>query len=315
MNDARVTPGASAAAGSASAPGSPSTSLQRILRARGHSFAWGPGTVPLLMAIVNATPDSFSDGGLHADAASAIDFGERCIADGAAIVDIGGESTRPGAQRVDAAEQIARTCPVVEALARRAPVSIDTTRAAVAQSALAAGACMVNDVSAATDDPAIIDAACSAGAALVLMHRLHAPAEDRVSTEADPRRRYGDVVRDVRDWLGARIEAAVRAGLPRDCIAVDPGLGFGKDVAQNMELLVRVGEFASLGVPVLVGASRKSFLGAVAGEPDAARRDAASIVAALEAASNGAAILRVHDVHGHRVALAAWAAVRAAKSR
>jgi dihydropteroate synthase len=315
MNDARVTPGASAAAGSASAPGSPSASLQRILRARGHSFAWGPGTVPLLMAIVNATPDSFSDGGLHADAASAIDFGERCIADGAAIVDIGGESTRPGAQRVDAAEQIARTCPVVEALARRAPVSIDTTRAAVAQSALAAGACMVNDVSAATDDPAIIDTACSAGAALVLMHRLHAPAEDRVSTEADPRRRYGDVVRDVRDWLGARIEAAARAGLPRECIAVDPGLGFGKDVAQNMELLVRVGEFASLGVPVLVGASRKSFLGAVAGEPDAARRDAASIVAALEAASNGAAILRVHDVHGHRVALAAWAAVQAAKSR
>jgi dihydropteroate synthase len=315
MNDARVTPGASAAAGSSSAPGSPSTSLPRILRARGHSFAWGPGTVPLLMAIVNATPDSFSDGGLHADAASAIDFGERCIADGAAIVDIGGESTRPGAQRVDAAEQIARTCPVVEALARRAPVSIDTTRAVVAQSALAAGACMVNDVSAATDDPAIIDTACSAGAALVLMHRLHAPAEDRVSTEADPRRRYGDVVRDVRDWLGARIEAAARAGLPRECIAVDPGLGFGKDVAQNMELLVRVGEFASLGVPVLVGASRKSFLGAVAGEPDAARRDAASIVAALEAASNGAAILRVHDVHGHRVALAAWVAVRAAKAR
>jgi dihydropteroate synthase len=267
------------------------------------------------MVIVNATPDSFSDGGLHADATSAIAFGDRCIADGAAIVDVGGESTRPGAQRVDAAEQIARTCPVVEALARRVPVSIDTTRAAVAQAALAAGACMVNDVSAATDDPAIIDTACSAGAALVLMHRLHAPAEDRVSTEADPRRRYGDVVRDVRDWLGARIEAAARAGLPRECIAVDPGLGFGKDVAQNMELLVRVGEFASLGVPVLVGASRKSFLGAVAGEPDAARRDAASIVAALEAASNGAAILRVHDVHGHRVALAAWAAVQAAKSR
>lgn len=289
-------------------------SLPRILRARGHSFAWGPGTAPLLMAIVNATPDSFSDGGLHADAASAIAFGERCIADGAAIVDVGGESTRPGAQRVDAAEQIARTCPVVEALARRAPVSIDTTRAAVAQAALAAGACMVNDVSAATEDPAIIEAACNAGAAMVLMHRLHAPGEDRVSTDADPRRRYGDVVRDVRDWLGARVDAAVRAGLPRECIAVDPGLGFGKDVEQNMELLVRVGEFASLGVPVLVGASRKSFLGAVAGEPDAARRDPASIVVALEAASNGAAILRVHDVHGHRVALAAWAGVRAAKS-
>jgi len=266
------------------------------------------------MAIVNATPDSFSDGGLHADATSAIAFGDRCIADGAAIVDVGGESTRPGAQRVDAAEQIARTCPVVEALARRVPVSIDTTRAAVAQAALAAGACMVNDVSAASEDPAIIEAACSVGAAMVLMHRLHAPGEDRVSTEADPRRRYGDVVRDVRDWLGARIDATVRAGLARECIAVDPGLGFGKDVAQNMELLVRLGEFASLGVPVLVGASRKSFLGAVGGEPDAARRDPASIVAALEAASNGAAILRVHDVHGHRVALAAWTALRAARN-
>jgi len=139
---------------------------------------------------------------------------------------------------------------------------------------------MVNDVSAATEDPAIVEAACSAGAALVLMHRLHAPGDDRVSTEADPRRRYGDVVRDVRDWLGVRVDAALRAGLPRECIAVDPGLGFGKDVAQNMELLVRLGEFVALGVPVLVGASRKSFLGAVAGEPNAARRDAASVVAA-----------------------------------
>ena len=310
MTDARATPGSSGVPGSSAAPGSAATPSPRVLRTRGHAFAWGPGTVPLLMAIVNATPDSFSDGGQHSDEASAIAFGERCVADGAAIVDVGGESTRPGAQRVDAHEQIARTRPVVEALARRAPVSIDTTRAAVAQAALAAGACMVNDVSAATEDPAIVEAACSAGAALVLMHRLHAPGEDRISTEADPRRRYGDVVRDVRDWLGARIDAAVRAGLPRDCIAVDPGLGFGKDVAQNMELLVRLGEFATLGVPVLVGASRKSFLGAVAGEPDAARRDAASVVAAIEAAANGAAILRVHDVHGHRTALAAWMALR-----
>ena len=139
--------------------GSPSAPSSRVLRARCHAFAWGPGTVPLLMAIVNATPDSFSDGGQHSDAASAIAFGERCIADGAAIVDVGGESTRPGAQRVDSHEQIARTRPVVEALARRAPVSIDTTRADVAQSALAAGACMVNDVSAATEDPAIVEAA------------------------------------------------------------------------------------------------------------------------------------------------------------
>jgi dihydropteroate synthase len=276
------------------------------LHAGARTFAWGAGGRPHLMAIVNATPDSFSDGGLHADPAGAIAFAESCAADGAAILDVGGESTRPGASRVCAAEQRARTEPVVRALAARHAVSIDTTRAEVASAALAAGACMVNDVSGATEDPAMLDAVAASGAAIVLMHRRFAPDEDRWSTERDERRPGGDVVREVRDWLGGRVDAAVRAGIARDRIAVDPGFGFGKDVAQNAAMLRSFGEFASLGVPVLAGLSRKSFLGALAGQPDPVARDAASIGAALAAAARGAAILRVHAVRAHADALAGW---------
>jgi dihydropteroate synthase len=193
--------------------------------------------------------------------------------------------------------------PVVRALAARHAVSIDTTRAEVAAAAIAAGACIVNDVSAAAEDPAIVEAAAAGGAALVLMHRRFAPGEDRWSTEHDPRRPAGDVVAEVRDWLAARVDAVVRAGMPRDRVAIDPGLGFGKSVAENMELLERVGELAALGLPVLVGASRKSFLGALAGEPDPSMRDRASVHAALVAARGGAAILRVHAVEAHARAL------------
>ena len=270
-----------------------------ILRAGTRSFAWGGGAAPHLMAILNVTPDSFSDGGLFADHAAAIAHGERCVAEGAAIIDVGGESTRPGAARVPAAEQLARTVPVVRALAARHAVSIDTTRAEVAAAAIAAGACIVNDVSAAAEDPAIVDAAAAGGAALVLMHRRFTPGEDRWSTEHDPRRPAGDVVAEVRDWLAARVDAVVRAGMPRDRVAIDPGLGFGKSVAENVALLERVGELAALGLPVLVGASRKSFLGALAGQPDPARRDATSVDAALVAVRQGAAILRVHAVGAH----------------
>ena len=281
-----------------------------VLVARSHRFAWGSGTAPVLMAVLNTTPDSFSDGGIHSSCDAAITHGKRCIHEGAGIVDVGGESTRPGAARVDIAEQIARTQPVIAALAPLGPISIDTTRAEVARAALAAGACIVNDVSAALDDPEIVDVACSAGAAIILMHRLASPDSDRWSTEYDARRTYGDVVHDVRDWLGARVAAVVKAGIPRDRIAIDPGLGFGKDVEQNLALIARLQEFAELGVPVLVGASRKSFLGAITAEPDAAKRDAASVSAALVAASNGAAILRVHAVRDHAHALAAWSALR-----
>jgi len=284
--------------------------MSGMLHAGGHRLAWGAGAPPILMAVVNVTPDSFSDGGLHASVPGAVAHAERCLGEGATVLDIGGESTRPGAERVPADVQVARTQPVVAALAARAAVSVDTTRAAVASAAIASGACIVNDVSAALEDPGIVDAACAGGAAMVLMHRLHAPGEDRWSTEPDARRVYGDVVRDVRDWLGARADAVERAGLPRDRIVVDPGLGFGKDVRQNAELLARLGEFSTLGLPVLVGASRKSFLGAIAGQPDPARRDPASVAAALVAASGGAAILRVHDVAMHRDALAVWRATQ-----
>lgn len=270
-----------------------------VLRARERSFAWGGRSAPHLMAIVNATPDSFSDGGLHLDAAAAAAHGERCAADGAAILDVGGESTRPGAGRVPEPEQIARTEPVVRALAARHAVSIDTTRAAVARAALAAGACMVNDVSGGTEDPGIVEAAAEHGAALVLMHRRFAPGDDRWSHEHDPRRATVDVVSEVRDWLAGRVDDAVRRGLARDRVAIDPGIGFGKDVAQNVELIERLRELTALGVAVLVGASRKSFLGALTDQPDPARRDAASVVAAQAAAARGAAILRVHDVRAH----------------
>ena len=281
-----------------------------VLVARSHRFAWGSGTAPVLMAVLNTTPDSFSDGGVHSSCDAAIAHGKRCIHEGAGIVDVGGESTRPGAARVDIAEQIARTQPVIVALAPLGPISIDTTRAEVARAALAAGACIVNDVSAALDDPEIVDVACAAGAAIILMHRLASPDSDRWSTEYDARRTYTDVVHDVRDWLGARVAAVLKAGMPQDRIAIDPGIGFGKDVQQNLALIARLQEFAELGVPVLVGASRKSFLGAITAEPDPAQRDAASVSAALVAASNGAAILRVHAVRDHAHALAAWSALR-----
>ena len=287
-----------------------STAGGGVLVARSHRFAWGSETAPVLMAVLNTTPDSFSDGGVHASLDAAVSHGQRCIHDGAGILDVGGESTRPGAARVDIAEQIARTQPVIAALATLGPVSIDTTRAEVARAALAAGACIVNDVSAALDDPEIVDVACAAGAAIILMHRLASPDSDRWSTEYDARRTYTDVVHDVRDWLGARVAAVLKAGMPRDRIAIDPGLGFGKDVQQNLALIARLQEFAELGVPVLVGASRKSFLGAITAEPDPAQRDAASVGAALVAASNGAAILRVHAVRDHAHALAAWSALR-----
>lgn len=273
----------------------------------GESFRWPQGGPPQLMAILNVTPDSFSDGGALACDAAAVSFGRACLRDGAAILDVGGESTRPGAEPVADAEQVRRTRDVVRTLAGEAAVSIDTRSAAVARAALEAGACIVNDVSACLDDPAMASTVAAHGAHLVLMHRMVRPAEDRWSTEPDARRPAGDVVRAVVDWLGARVEAAVREGVARDRIAVDPGLGFGKDVQQNLELLARIGEVGSLGLPVVVGASRKSFLGAVAGIPDPRDRDAVSAIAAAFAAVQGTAVLRVHDVARHRRAIdAAW---------
>lgn len=263
------------------------------------------------MGIVNATPDSFSDGGVHDSAAAAAAHGATCIAQGAAMIDVGGESTRPGAERVPADVQIARTVPVIEQLREAgATVSIDTTLASVARAALAAGAHAVNDVSAGAEDPAMFDTVARAGCGLVLMHRLVAPAEDRYSDRYDTPPQYADVAAEVRDWLAARAALAERAGVARACIALDPGLGFGKSVAQNFELVARLPTLAALKYPIVVGASRKSFIAAVTGGQPPHERVAGSVGVAIAAALGGATILRVHDVAAHRQALLAWAACR-----
>jgi len=221
------------------------------------------------------------------------------------VIDVGGESTRPGAGRVEAVEQIRRVVPVIARLRLRSNVaiSIDTTSAEVAEAAFGAGADLVNDVSSGTEDPAMFPLVARQGAGIVLMHRLVAPGGDRYSDRYDVEPSYGDVVRDVASFLLARVEAATAAGIARESIALDPGLGFGKSVAQNYELLARTSELAALGHPVVVGASRKSFLGAVSGRSDPEQRIIGSVVAAVAAFGGGARIVRAHDVGAHREAL------------
>jgi dihydropteroate synthase len=265
------------------------------------------------MGVLNVTPDSFSDGGRHRDVHEAVAAGHAMFEAGADIVDVGAESTRPGAVRVPARQQLDRAAPVIERLSAAGPVSIDTTLAEVAAGAIAAGACIVNDVSACTEDPGMAALAAGREAGLVMMHRLVPPDRDRWSTERDPRRdAYGDVVAAVRDWLSARVEAAVACGVAREAIAVDPGFGFGKDVAQNLVLLARIAEFRAMGLPVAAGVSRKSFIGAVTGCDDPVARDPASALAAAIAVAAGASIVRAHDVRSHRAAIdLAAAAARA----
>ncbi|HVJ75555.1 MAG TPA: dihydropteroate synthase [Casimicrobiaceae bacterium] len=242
-----------------------------------------------VMGILNVTPDSFSDGGRFEDVARALDHARAMLADGADIVDVGGESTRPGAAAVDEATEIARVLPVVEALAREgALVSVDTMKPAVMRAALAAGAAMVNDVRA-LQAPGALEAVAASGAAVCLMHMRGTPASMQQAPE------YGDVVAEVRDFLGARAQACEDAGIARERIVVDPGFGFGKTRAHNLELLDRLGEFATLGYPVLAGWSRKSTLGAITGRGEEERL-AASVAAAVLAVERGASIVRVHDV-------------------
>jgi len=241
------------------------------------------------MGILNVTPDSFSDGGRFEDVARALDHARAMLADGADIVDVGGESTRPGAAAVDEATEIARVLPVVEALAREgALVSVDTMKPAVMRAALAAGAAMVNDVRA-LQAPGALEAVAASGAAVCLMHMRGTPASMQQAPE------YGDVVAEVRDFLAARAQACEDAGIARERIVVDPGFGFGKTRAHNLELLDRLGELATLGYPVLAGWSRKSTLGAITGRGEEERL-AASVAAAVLAVERGASIVRVHDV-------------------
>jgi dihydropteroate synthase len=244
---------------------------------------------PKLMGVVNVTPDSFSDGGLYLDAEAAIGHGEELVRDGAKILDVGGESTRPGAEAVSAGEELARVEPVVAGLAQAATVSIDTSKAAVAEAALDAGAAIVNDVTALRGDPEIGALCADRGAGLVLMHMLGTPR----TMQDDPR--YDDVVEDVRAFLAERLEAALLAGVPEERIWLDPGIGFGKSLDHNLELLRRLGELRELGRPLVVGASRKSFIGKIDGSP-VAERIGGSVASSILAAAAGADVLRVHDV-------------------
>lgn len=257
---------------------------------------------PLIMGIVNVTPDSFSDGGRFFDDARAVEHGLALVAEGADLLDIGGESTRPGAAPVSEAEELDRVLPVVEGLIHAGvPLSVDTQKPAVMRAALAAGADMINDVNALLA-PGALEAVAASNAAVCLMHKQGEPRTMQINPS------YEDVVGEVRAFLAARIAAARAAGIAQDRIVIDPGFGFGKNLQHNLELLRHLGDLASLGVTVLAGLSRKSMLGSITGAPVEARLHA-SVAAALLAALKGARILRVHDVRPTREALAVAAAV------
>jgi dihydropteroate synthase len=257
---------------------------------------------PGLMGVLNVTPDSFSDGGRHADVESALARAAEMARD-VVIVDVGGESTRPGAREVPEAEERARVLPVIEQLS--GAVSIDTRKAGVARAALAAGAGLVNDVSALSFDPGMAAAVAEAGAPVCLMHAQGTPE----TMQDDPR--YADPLLDVYDALAARVAAAEAAGIPRARILVDPGIGFGKTLAHNLALLARVSLFHGLGCPVLVGASRKRFVGAIGGGEGGAARMPGSVAVALACARQGVQLLRVHDTAETAQALRLWQAVTA----
>ncbi|MCV9940353.1 dihydropteroate synthase [Boseaceae bacterium BT-24-1] len=262
------------------------------------------GARPLLMGVVNVTPDSFSDGGLFADPAVAVAHGLKLAGQGADIVDVGGESTRPDHIRLEAQSELARVIPVIAGIAAKSdvPISIDTYKAEVAEAALKAGASIVNDVWGAQRDPAIAGIAAHHGAPIILMHNRE---------EVDPGL---DILADVMGFLERSIAIAVQAGVPRSQIVVDPGIGrFGKTAEQSLLLMKELRRLGELGCPVLLGASRKSVLGHVIGKTVPAERVAASIAAHLYGVTQGAAIIRAHDVDEHVDALNIWAAIGEAR--
>lgn len=273
---------------------------------RFHSFVLDR---PLVMGIVNATPDSFSDGGDHFARATAIDAGLRMMEEGADIVDIGGESTRPGADPVPPEEERSRTIPVIEALARAgAVVSIDTRHADTMKAALDAGAAIVNDVTALTGASAL-DLVAKRGASCVLMHMQGAPR----TMQEDPR--YDDAPAEIAAYLGGRVAACEAAGIARDKIAVDPGIGFGKTPRHNAQLIARLDVLKALGAAVLIGVSRKSFIAALSKGEKPKDRLPGSLAAALAALDRGADILRVHDVAATVQALKVWAAIETERNK
>jgi dihydropteroate synthase len=262
------------------------------------------------MGVINVTPDSFSDGGQFLDSRTAIEHGLALRAEGAAILDIGGESTRPGAAPVDAEQELARVLPVIEGLAAArsgAQISIDTSKAAVAAAALDAGAALVNDVTAFRGDPEMAGVVASASADCCLMHMLGEPR----TMQEDPR--YEDVVGEVKAFLEQRMAFAVAEGVAEERIMLDPGIGFGKTVAHNLELLRRLDELVALGRPIVIGTSRKSFLGKIAGHSDPSKRLPGTIATNVLAYERGARVFRVHDVAPVHDALAVAAATVSAR--
>ncbi|WP_425470280.1 dihydropteroate synthase [Thiocapsa rosea] len=270
----------------------------------------GHDTPPLIMGILNVTPDSFSDGGLYSETAVAVQHALAMIDEGADIIDIGGESTRPGSQPVPAPEQERRVIPVIQRLRECVPsstaISIDTTSARVAEAALDAGADWINDTSAGRDDPAMLALAAGRGVPIVLMHRQGMPDV----MQQNPR--YADVVAEVRAFLAERIEAALAAGIAQERILTDPGIGFGKTLEHNLALMAGLGELVRLGPPLLLGASRKRFLSTICREPDLTALMPATCATTTIGVLAGVRVFRVHDVAGNRQAAdVAWAVRRA----
>ncbi len=254
---------------------------------------------PLVMGILNVTPDSFSDGGRHMTPDAAVEAALEMVDDGADIIDVGGESTRPGSDYVGEEEEIRRVVPVVKALAEEAgiPISVDTRKAAVARLALEAGAHIVNDVSALRDDPGMVSVVRETGAGAVLMHMVGTPKTMQDCPE------YKDVVREVRAWLKRRLAAVVAQGIDPSTLAIDPGIGFGKTTEQNLRLLAGLPRLATLGAPVLVGLSRKRFIGEITEEEVPDQRLSGSLTGMVWSLWHGASILRVHDVKASRQAV------------
>jgi dihydropteroate synthase len=259
---------------------------------------------PSVMGVVNVTPDSFSDGGVNFRSEDAVASARRMVDEGAAIVDIGGESTKPGSDPVSLEEELRRVLPVLEELAGDVPVSIDTAKAEVARRALALGAELVNDVTALRGDSELAGVVAESGAYVCLMHMLGEPR----TMQVDPR--YDDVVAEVKAFLEERLRVAVDAGIAEERVLLDPGIGFGKTVEHNFELIRRLDELVAIGRPLVVGFSRKRSLGRILGDPEATTGPlSASIAAAVTAYERGATVLRVHDVREHVEALTAARAV------
>ncbi|PSB25485.1 dihydropteroate synthase [Stenomitos frigidus] len=257
---------------------------------RTHPFHWGDRTY--LMGVLNVTPDSFSDGGLFNSLETAIAQARTLVAAGADILDIGGQSTRPNAVEISLDEELGRVLPIIQAMRQETdiPISIDTTRAAVAQASIAAGADIVNDISSATYDPEMLPIVAALGVPLVLMHIRGTPQTMQQLTD------YDDVVDDILSFLQSRLEAAITAGIDRKRLMIDPGIGFAKTYNQNLEILRRLPELRALGYPLLVGASRKSFIGHLLNQPDPKERVWGTAAACCAAIVGGADLLRVHDV-------------------